>query len=61
MKYINTDTLNNLFDEIEDRAKKMNYFFVAGVISELKKYIKEELPTIEIENREVKFDFRFKI
>lgn len=49
MKYINVNILNNFLDEIEDRAKKDELFFVAGVISGLKKYIKEELPTIEIE------------
>ena len=51
MKYINVDTLNDFLDEIENRAKKMNYFFVTGEISGLKKYIKEELPTIEIEKQ----------
>lgn len=61
MKYVSFDALINLFDEVENMAEKDNLFFVAGVVSELKKYIKEELPTIEIENREVKFDFRFKI
>ena len=64
MKYISFDALINLFDEVENMAEKDNLFFVAGVISGLKKYIKrEELPIVEIENREVKnnFVFNFKI
>lgn len=67
MKYVNFDTLIDLFDEVESKAEKDNLFFVAGVVSGLKKYIKEELPTVEIEveieNEKEKnnFDFRFKI
>ena len=64
MKYISFDALINLFDEVENMAEKDNLFFVAGVISGLKKYIKrEELPIVEIENKEVKnnFVFNFKI
>ena len=64
MKYISFDALINLFDEVENMAEKDNLFFVAGVISGLKKYIKrEELPIVEIENEKVKnnFDFNFKI
>lgn len=63
MKYVNFDELINLFDEVESKAEKDNLFFVAGVVSGLKKYIKEEFPTVEIENKEIKlnFDFDFKI
>ena len=64
MKYVSFDALINLFDEVENMAEKDNLFFVAGVISGLKKYIKrEELPIVEIENKEVKnnFVFNFKI
>lgn len=63
MKYVNFDTLIDLFDEVESKAEKDNLFFVAGVVSGLKKYIKEELPTVEIENKEIKlnFDFDFRV
>ena len=59
MKYVNFDELINLFDKVEKSAEKDNLFFIAGVISGLKKYIKEELPTIEIENKEIKLNFNF--
>lgn len=55
MKYVSFDTLIDLLDKVENLAKKDYLFFVAGVISGLKEYIKEGLPTVEIKIKEGKW------